>query len=407
MKLLFVCDITSIHAGKWVRFFIQRGHEATVYSTTFAPASFEGCAVHHDQPQPRERGTDFPRLASLAARFPSVERSLEEFHIARSKRRWLAEVQRLAPRVRELVRTIKPDAIHALRIPIEGFLAAEAAGDTPLAVSVWGNDLVYFAAEDERFRRRTANTLRRCGMLFSDCERDIRLARRYGLPANARTLVVPGAGGIPRAVLDEAATQLHFRRDYFSHIRPSAAVPVLLTPRGFGSHSINNVPLLKAAAVVRDEGIDFRLVLVGLLGTYRHRLLTRFAERLGLQRHVHFVHQLPYDELMRAYQSSDFYVSCTRHDGTPNSLLEAMAWGAVPVMSSLESIREWIEDGRNGFLFDPDNPSTIADALKRAMIAGDRLMAIRQENHELVRQRAEYEANMSRAESTMKEWLRG
>lgn len=361
--------------------------------------------MYHDQPHPRATESRRRVLASLAARSPIVERTLEMLHITRNKRRWLSEVQRLAPRVRELVRAIQPDAIHALRIPIEGFLAAEGAGNTPLAISVWGNDLVYFAAEDARFRQLTSQTLRLCGMLFSDCARDLRLARTYGLPAHARTHVVPGAGGIPSALLEVAGTKLMTRGSYFNHLKPSAHMPVLLNPRGFGSHSINNIPLLEAAAMLHHRQIEFRLVLVGLLGTYRHRLLATMVGRFGLRQQVHFIHHLPHDELMHALQSSDFYVSCTRHDGVPNSMLEAMTWGAVPVVSNHESIREWIEDGRNGFLFDAHNPRSIADALTRALQARNRLHAIREENHRLVRERGVYEANMGRVESAFQEWL--
>jgi len=60
-------------------------------------------------------------------------------------------------------------------------------------------------------------------------------------------------------------------------------------------------------------------------------------------------------------------VSVSVHDGTPNSLLEAMAVGCLPVCGDIESIREWITDGENGLLVDPADPTALADAILRGI----------------------------------------
>ena len=47
------------------------------------------------------------------------------------------------------------------------------------------------------------------------------------------------------------------------------------------------------------------------------------------------------------------------------SLLEAMAWGLVPVVSPVGGIPEVVADGVNGLLVQPDDPADIAAALRR------------------------------------------
>ena len=45
------------------------------------------------------------------------------------------------------------------------------------------------------------------------------------------------------------------------------------------------------------------------------------------------------------FQGARVAVSPSTHDGTPNTLLEAMSCGSFPVAGDIESLREWIEPG--------------------------------------------------------------
>src|SRR5690606_6967952 len=46
----------------------------------------------------------------------------------------------------------------------------------------------------------------------------------------------------------------------------------------------------------------------------------------------------------------DIYVSFASFDGIPNSLLEAMACGLVPIVGDLPQLHEWVEHGVTGYL---------------------------------------------------------
>jgi len=60
-------------------------------------------------------------------------------------------------------------------------------------------------------------------------------------------------------------------------------------------------------------------------------------------------------------------IGISSSDGTPNAMLEAMVLGAFPIQSDTISTAEWIEDGVNGLLVPPDDPNSIAIALRRAL----------------------------------------
>ena len=51
-----------------------------------------------------------------------------------------------------------------------------------------------------------------------------------------------------------------------------------------------------------------------------------------------------------------------------------MALGAFPIHSDLESIREWIRNGKNGSLVEPENPDMVAAAIRNAL-AHNRLVS--------------------------------
>ena len=92
---------------------------------------------------------------------------------------------------------IQPDLIHALRIPYEGIVAAAACPpNVPLAVSIWGNDLTMQASANPLIARATRRVLARTDLLYADCQRDLDLARKWGLRPIALRSLLPGGGGI-------------------------------------------------------------------------------------------------------------------------------------------------------------------------------------------------------------------
>ncbi|MCZ2207943.1 glycosyltransferase, partial [Cylindrospermopsis raciborskii] len=80
--------------------------------------------------------------------------------------------------------------------------------------------------------------------------------------------------------------------------------------------------------------------------------------------------------------------------GTPNSMLEAMACGAFPIMSNLDSIREWITHGQNGFLFNPESPLELTDCIKLALEDSELRNCSQVTNLSIIQRRADYKMVM-------------
>jgi glycosyltransferase involved in cell wall biosynthesis len=62
---------------------------------------------------------------------------------------------------------------------------------------------------------------------------------------------------------------------------------------------------------------------------------------------------------------SDAVVLPSFYEGLPNAVCEGMALGRPILMSAVCDAGNLVEDGINGFLFDPRNPNSVADAIVR------------------------------------------
>src|SRR5207302_7593895 len=89
------------------------------------------------------------------------------------------------------------------------------------------------------------------------------------------------------------------------------------------------------------------------------------AISLGLGGKVRFLPSQDKREMAELFSAATLTVSPSTHDGTPNTLLEAMACGSFPIVGDIPPLREWIDPGVNGLMVDPND----SDALSNAMIS--------------------------------------
>ena len=286
----------------------------------------------------------------------------------------------------------KPDLVHCLRLPIEGYVGY-LANAKPLVVSSWGNDFTYWARVSPAYTYLTKKTMSRADLFFSDCQRDIDLAIKYGFDISKPHHVFPGTGGIDLTSVEKEETKV----SYF-HNRGIGNDDIVLTSlRGWGRWYLHK-PLLRAFCVVQKKFRNTKLILVGPKYGLYYDSLIRMTASLGLNKSVLFIDCVAHSEIPRIVGSSNLVISATSHDGAPNSMLEVMAYGGIPVMSDIPSIREWVKDGWNGYLFNPQDPENMAKVIVRALENRDSFELMMKRNRSLVSERADYHKNMKLVE---------
>ena len=152
---------------------------------------------------------------------------------------------------------------------------------------------------------------------------------------------------------------------------------------------------------VREEKhfpqIGQTLVLTGD-GSGRPALERRALERLPAGRYE-FVGRVTPDQMADWLARAEIFLSASRSDSTSVSLLEAMASGAVPVVSDLEGNREWVTEGEGARLFPVGEAAGLAAALERALDDEAWAARARERNRGVILERGSWPRNMARIEA--------
>jgi glycosyltransferase involved in cell wall biosynthesis len=297
-------------------------------------------------------------------------------------RQWFGPltIRRASLRLRDYIGRVKPDIVHAMRVPYEGMMAADAYTGVPLIVSIWGNDFTFHGISTKLMEHYTQWTMQVADGLHADCYRDVRLAREWGFGVGRASLVAPGNGGIRSAIFYPPETPVQ--------------EPVVINPRGFRPYVRNDV-FFRAIPHVLAKHPKAKFVFALMAGEPQ---VQEWISELKIGHAVELMSPLPNHQMAEAFRRAQIVASPSIHDGTPNSLLEGIACGCFPVAGDLESIREWIMPGKNGLLFDSNDEYSIADAICSALANKDLREQAAGPNREMISHRAEYTSSMKRAE---------
>lgn len=240
------------------------------------------------------------------------------------------------PRAARWLKDQQPDVLHAHYLTSHGALAwlPQRLWRVPglLVSSAWGSDILVTPQRSALARQLTAAILKGSAA----CTADSRHMAREMLRLGAREVdVFPfGLNELPPPV-DHAAKDPDL---FFSN-------------RGLEPlYRIDGVLRLFAAVVAQRPRA--RLV-VANQGSQR-AALQALAATLGIERHVTFTGLLRPAEQARWYERAQWHLSLPESDSVSVSVLEAMAFGCIPVLSDLPANRELVTHGLSGWVVQAD-----------------------------------------------------
>ncbi len=282
----------------------------------------------------------------------------------------------------KVIKKEKCRLIHAHWVIPTGFIAVLVGGilRIPVIVSAHGSDISVFSRRSSLLRKITKFVLRKANLITSNAYHLTKEMAKLGIPQKKIIRIVLGIDP------DEFSEEISLTRDENITISVRNLTPLY------------NVKLLiKAVPLVVKELPQARFIIAGD-GSERENL-ERLRKELKVERYVNFVGGLPHNELLEFLASSAVYVSTSLSDGTSLSLLEAMHYGAFPVVTDITANREWIKDGENGFLVPTDDGEVLGKKIVEALKNSDVRETARKINRKIIEEKALWLDNIRKLES--------
>lgn len=131
------------------------------------------------------------------------------------------------------------------------------------------------------------------------------------------------------------------------------------------AHQKNVLTYLKAVRMVKDMGLNLHFDWYGDKKCYATYYAEIEKEYQQLDIADYLTLHNPNQNIEEEYRKADIFCLPSLFEGYPNVVAEAMSCGLPILCSNVYENPYIVEEGVNGFLFDPKKPEAIADAIKK------------------------------------------
>ncbi len=321
LKIFLLSNIESSHTQKWANSLTER--EVDVYLFGLAGKEAEGFNS---------------KVNLIVDKVPARIKTQTDGSFQKSY--YLKSV----PKIRNLIKKIKPDILHAHYASSYGLLGALSLFK-PFLVSVWGNDVFDFPKKSFIHRSVLKFVLNKADRIFSTSKI---MADEISLYTNNTPVVIPFG-------VDTNMFRPYDVKRIFDHDTITIGCVKSLSFK-YGIEF-----LLDAFAIIKEKlsNRKIKLLLVGD-GILKNTLIEK-AKRLKIEQDVLFYGAVTHSKVPELYNMIDIAVFPSVWESFGVSNLEAAACEIPQVASNIGGFKEIIKDGVTGFLVEPENPVAIAE----------------------------------------------
>ena len=309
-----------------------------------------------------EMGVEVHAVAPPDETVAKIERAGLVFHPWHVDRRSLNPLKDVAAvnELRRIYVRIAPSLVHhyTVKALLYGTLAARLARVPAVVNSVTGLPYIVISEKPGLAKRAASHAAmrwygwslggRRTGVVAQNRD-DLQLLERYAPAIGQRAMLTAGSG---------------VDLDHFPQVALPENAPLRLLFVGRLLREKGVFELVEAMRLLRAAGRDVRLTLCGKTDP-ANRSSASDAECDRWQREG-LAEIAGYQEDVRPLlAASDVVILPSWREGTPRSLLEALATGRPIIATDVPGCREVVDDGENGLLVALRSPQGIADAVSQ------------------------------------------
>jgi glycosyltransferase involved in cell wall biosynthesis len=263
--------------------------------------------------------------------------------------------------LRRALSSFRPHVLHAHYVRIYGWIAALSFFN-PLVLTVWGGDILedQGAFSDFLGKKLTPFALRRADLVTAHSTFLREQVMRLGKEGDRVSMV--GCPGVDRRLFKPGLDTTPLRQEL-----GLGEGHLVLCTRLMGS-LYNTETVLRAIPLVLKEvpGTKF------LFSEYMSHppyvdTMKALARELSLEASVVFLEKISHERMPLFLNLATVFVSIPDSDGMPQSLLEAMSCGTVPVVSNLPQYAGLVAAETNALLAPPKDPTALARAVVRLL----------------------------------------
>ncbi|HHV77979.1 MAG TPA: glycosyltransferase family 4 protein [Syntrophothermus lipocalidus] len=289
----------------------------------------------------------------------------------------LRDISTLLALVLEM-RKLKPDVVfsYAVKPVIYGSLAARAAGVPAVYSMITGVGSV-FLEESGRYNllARLVKLLYKAALrsnhvvFFQNPDDLLLFKKKCLLPSDCKAVLVNGSG-------------VNVQR--FSYVEPPLKpISFLLVARLIYHKGIREY--VEAARLLKTRYPEVLFKLLGPLDTNPSAIGEKELETWVNEGVIEYLGET--DDVRPYLAACSVYVLPSYREGTPRSVLEAMAVGRPVITTDVPGCRETVKDGVNGFLVPVKNSVALAEAMERFILNPEMIVEMGKKSREIAEQK--------------------
>ena len=265
--------------------------------------------------------------------------------------------------IQKIIREVDPDFVNSHYVTSHGFIAALIKNWTKihfkLIQSTWGTDILVTPFKNRVYYLLTKYSLNKANLITSDSEYMTSVIKSI---SRTETLIFSfGLDALPDVSINEKDENLFYSNRMLTENYNIKEVIDLFNVVAQLNH--------KAHLIISHDG-------------EQRKNLENYTKELGLEQKVTFIGFVSLEEQLKLYRQAQVYLSLPTSDSTSVSLIEAMAYGCIPILSNIPANHEWVKDGLNGIIYNKQD----FNITKFSAILSNKVAVVRK-NREIVKEK--------------------